>query len=174
MEQPTDHLVDKILAPYSEHKAISGYKNHVRRVISFCEDLYSLDEDDREKVTIAACFHDLGIYTDGTFDYLPPSIELARSYLEGNGLDSWRNEITSMISEHHSVRQSDRGGLTEAFRKADIIDFSCGLVRKGVARSRVREVRAAFPNEGFHLNLALVAGRWICRHPFNPVPVLKW
>ena len=174
MEQTTDHLVDRILAPYSGHNAINGYKNHVRRVISFCEELYSLDEDDREKVTIAASFHDLGIYTNCTFDYLPPSIELAHSYLKSNGLDMWTDEVTSMIGEHHKVRRSQHGGLIEAFRKADIIDFSCGLVRKGVARSRVREVREAFPNEGFHLNLALVAGRWICRHPLRPIPVLKW
>ncbi len=174
MQQATHSLIEEILAPYSGNDAVRGYKNHVLRVVSFCEELYQLDEDDREKVTIAACFHDLGIYTDNTFDYLPPSIELAKEYLDGHGLSVWMSEITSMISEHHSIRPHNGGGLIEAFRKADQIDFSCGLVRNGVARSRVREVRAEFPNLGFHRNLALVAGRWICRHPFRPVPVLKW
>lgn len=40
--------------------------------------------------------------------------------------------------------------------------------------SYVREVKAAFPNNGFHKCLARVATRWIIRHPLNPVPIIKW
>lgn len=174
MQQTTIDLVEEILAPYTQHHRISGYKNHVLRVISFCDALYELDEEERHKVTIAACFHDIGIYTDQTFDYLPPSIALARAYLYNNALGNWATEIKSMIDEHHRLRPVERGGLVEVFRKADLIDFSLGFVKHGIPRTKVSEVRSEFPNLGFHRSLARVAVRWICRHPFNPVPVLKW
>jgi HD superfamily phosphodiesterase len=34
---------------------------------------------DLEKIAAAAVFHDLGIWTDRTFDYIAPSIALART-----------------------------------------------------------------------------------------------
>jgi len=174
MGPTTFETVESILAPYSSHRDLPGYRNHVCRVISFCGALYQLDEEERQKITIAACFHDLGIYSDGTFDYLPPSVALVRAYLGREGLGEWEDEIASMIDEHHRLRRIQRGGLAEVFRKADLVDFSLGLFTLGLPRSKVADVRAEFPNLGFHRNLARVAGRWICRHPFNPVPVLKW
>jgi hypothetical protein len=41
-------------------------------------------------LVIAACFHDLGIWTDHTFDYLSPSAGLARDYLQRYGLSAWQ------------------------------------------------------------------------------------
>src|SRR5688572_21916923 len=146
MHQTTIDLVEEILAPYTANDRVSGYKNHVSRVISFCDALYQLDEEERHKITIAACFHDLGIYTDATFDYLPPSIELARSYLYSNNLGNWATEISSIIDEHHRFRPIDSGGLAEVFRKADLIDFSLGVVKHGVPPTKVSEVRSEFPN----------------------------
>lgn len=174
MDIRTTELVEEILSPYSANDAVRGYRNHVYRVISFCHALYQISEEEREMVAIAACFHDLGIYTQSTFDYLPPSIDLARAYLDQNDLNEWEPEVTTMIDQHHRLRPIAGCVLAEVFRKADSIDFSLGLLKHGVPRSKVAEVRAAFPNLGFHRNLARIAGRWICRHPFRPVPVLKW
>ncbi|HKP67804.1 MAG TPA: HD domain-containing protein [Pyrinomonadaceae bacterium] len=174
MNRNITERVDEILAPFSSDLRSDGYRNHVCRVVSFCEELFWLDEEERHKITIAACFHDLGIYTDDTFDYLPPSIELARSYLVENHLDEWSDEIASMIDDHHRLTAQKGNPLCEVFRKADLIDFSLGIFKKGVSRSKIAEVKSQFPNLGFHRNLARVAGRWICRHPFDPVPVVKW
>ena len=34
------------------------------------------------KIAVAAVFHDIGIWSNKTFDYLEPSVALAREYLK--------------------------------------------------------------------------------------------
>jgi hypothetical protein len=173
MNEEDTTVIDGILAPYAGAKGIAGYRNHVLRLISFAFTLDELDDDERRKVVIAAGFHDLGLFSADTLDYLPPSIELAERYLVGTGNERWVEEITEMIDEHHKLRQAD-DRLVELFRRADLIDFSLGVFRFGLERSYISEVKRAFPNSGFHAHLLRTAGRWICRHPLNPVPVVKW
>jgi hypothetical protein len=47
--------------------------------------------------------------------------------------------------------------VIEACRKADWIDASKGMLRKGISRAAIREVEAAFPNLGFHNSLMRLA-----------------
>ncbi len=168
-------LVDDILDSYRDviGDDFSGYRNHVHRMLNFCFVQGNFDAEQKEKLAIAASFHDLGIWTADTFDYLPPSVDLAVEYLDRNGLTAWTAEISQMIDLHHRVRRN-ADPLAEVFRKGDLIDFSLGLFKCGVPGEYVRSVKEQFPNEGFHQHLARRAGRWICRHPLNPVPVLKW
>jgi len=171
-------LVDGLLEPWADAIGADyeGYRNHVYRVAHFGHALRDLSTDERAKVLIAAAFHDLGIWTDGTFDYLDPSIALARAYLAENGLDAWIPEVEAMIDLHHRVRPVRDAGrpLVEVFRRADWIDVSLGALRFGLPRSTVRAVRAAFPNAGFHRRLVrLTVERW-AEHPLSPIPVLKW
>lgn len=147
-----------------------AYRNHVLRVIEFCG---AMHEGDREKITIAACFHDLGIWTSGTFDYLPPSIALAQDFLREQGLERWSDEIATMIGMHHRIRRHD-DRLVEAFRRSDLVDVSLGFLKCGLPRAFVRDVRARHPNAGFHKRLVQLAGGWWVRHPLHPLPVLKW
>jgi hypothetical protein len=170
-------LVEEILAPFgAEAPGVAGYRNHVYRLINFASGLDDLDEEAHTKITIAACFHDVGLFTDDTLDYLPPSIARARTYLTRAGLESWSSEITTMIDQHHKLRSvgGSESRLVELFRKADLIDFSLGVFRFDIPSERIREVKRAFPNVGFHKHLLNTAGRWICRHPLNPLPILKW
>ncbi|MFC5410200.1 hypothetical protein ACFPMF_12820 [Larkinella bovis] len=74
--------IDVLLQPF---KPVMGadydrYRNHVCRVFLNC---WLLDRDDAnlEKYAIAAVFHDIGIWTDRTIDYLAPSIAQASQYL---------------------------------------------------------------------------------------------
>lgn len=169
-------LVEEILG---EHQAdlgrdFRGYRNHVYRMINFCFAQHDFDDDDRQKIIIAGCFHDIGIWTAGTFDYIPPSINAAAAYLEKTNLDRWSPHITTMIAEHHKLHAFEGDRLTEVFRRGDLVDFSLGLVRCGISRSYVSEVRGEFPNAGFHGGLVRQAARWFVRHPLNPAPVLKW
>ena len=150
-----------------------AYRNHVYRVIHFCRAFHDGDVDDREKVVIAAAFHDLGIWSDRTFDYLAPSIALAREYLHSHGLEGWSAEVESMIALHHRIRAHD-DRLVEAFRRSDLTDVSLGIVRFALPRDYVREVKERFPNGGFHKRLVQLTAKWWVRHPLNPVPVLKW
>ncbi|MEO5857807.1 MAG: hypothetical protein ABIR33_02545 [Pyrinomonadaceae bacterium] len=57
--------------------------------------------------------------------------------------------------------------VVEAFRKGDLVDFSFGLFKCGLPGRFVSEVKAAFPNAGFHRCLVGIASRWIIRHPLN-------
>ena len=172
------HLLDDILDSYRGviGDDFAGYRNHVYRMVNFCLALCEMSDEETEKVVIAGCFHDIGIWTGDTFDYLPPSIVAANEYLDRKGLDVWTVEIGQMIDQHHKLHAvgDGAGRLVEVFRKGDLVDFSLGLVKCGVSRDTIRAVKAEFPNAGFHKNLVKLAGRWICRHPLNPVPVLKW
>lgn len=171
-------LLDEILGDYKSTIGADfvGYRNHVYRMVNFCFAFGDLSADERRKIVIAGCFHDIGIWTKKTFDYLPPSIELAASYLKQNHLESWVSEVEFIIDQHHRLRKiSDSSQrLAEVFRKGDLVDFSLGNVKCGLSPNLVREVKGTFPNAGFHKKLVLLAGRWICRHPLDPVPVLKW
>jgi hypothetical protein len=153
-----------------------GYKNHLYRMINFCFALRPCNAEERQKIIIAGCFHDLGIWTGNTFDYLPPSIALAKTYLRQNNLEQWIPEIELMIDEHHKLRkyQDERYPLVELFRKGDLVDFSLGLVKCGLPRAYIKRVKSRFPDAGFHKRLVQLELGWFSRHPLNPLPVLKW
>jgi hypothetical protein len=153
-----------------------GYKNHVYRMINFCFALHNFDYAEREKIIIAGCFHDIGIWSANTLDYLPPSVVLANDYLQKNNLKQWIPEIETMIGQHHKIRkyQDEYNPLTEVFRQGDLVDFSLGIVKCGLPNDYVKSVRKQFPNAGFHKGLVKLAGKWFCKHPLNPLPVLKW
>jgi hypothetical protein len=154
----------------------SGYKNHVYRMIHFCFALHNCSNEDRDKIIIAACFHDLGIWANDTVDYLPPSILLAKDYLTQNNLEHWIPEIELMIDMHHKLRkfQDNRYPLVEVFRTGDLVDFSLGIVKGGLSKAFIKRVKEQFPNEGFHKGLARLAGKWFSRHPLSPPPFMKW
>ncbi|MCG7903210.1 hypothetical protein A3195_06470 [Candidatus Thiodiazotropha endoloripes] len=153
-----------------------GYRNHVYRMVHFCQMLSDGDEEARQKILIAGAFHDLGIWIEDTVDYIPPSLPPMLEYLQSRGLEAWSEEIRLMITEHHKLRPyNDQAQLlVECFRQGDLVDFSIGLFRFGLAKAQVEEVKATFPNAGFHAALARRAGRWFLKHPFDPLPMMKW
>lgn len=170
-------LVEEIFAPWQAMLGADylGYKNHVYRVIHFCCALYPCDIVARQKIIIAACFHDIGIWTDHTVDYLPPSIDAVTKYLQQHQLDGWTAEICLMIDMHHKLRRySDQNSLVEIFRQGDLVDFSLGWVRASVPKTYVRQVKAQFPNAGFHRRLLQLAKQWFICHPLQLPPFMKW
>ena len=170
-------LVEEILCEYKS--SIGGdfdaYRNHVYRVINLCFSLSQFSEIEKEKIQIAGCFHDIGIWTAGTLDYLPPSESEASKYLKAKGLGAWTAEITEMIEMHHCIRscKDSAFALVDAFRRADIADFSLGMVSMGIPASLIAQAKAAFPNAGFHKQLLLLGTRWLFRHPLNPLPMFR-
>lgn len=171
--------IDEILGAHRAEigKDFVPYRNHVYRVANLCAALTadSRDTERLEKIAIAAAFHDLGIWTDGTFDYLAPSVRLAADYLAGSSRSRWIAEITEAILYHHKVT-AYRGGrpFVEPFRRADWIDVSMGLVRFGQPRSLIRELYAEWPDAGFHWNLVRLEIRHLGKHPLNPLPMFRW
>ncbi len=94
-------LIDSILGGYREviGEDYPGYRNHVQRMVNFCLALGAFEAETRHKIVIAGAFHDIGIWTAQTFDYLPPSIEAADIYLKREGLTAWSAEIRQMIDQ---------------------------------------------------------------------------
>jgi hypothetical protein len=128
-----------------------------------------------EKIAVAAVFHDLGIWTDKTFDYIAPSVALARKHLAARRMPDWIPEIEAMIVNHHKIMPSRAGqSLVESFRRADWIDVSRGLRRFGLPRTFIAAVNATWPNAGFHRRLVQLTIDRFWKHPLTPLPMVKW
>jgi hypothetical protein len=131
---------------HGDDAGYDAYKAHVYRVVNFARALTSDGPDRDDKLAIAAAFHDLAAFD--TLDYLVPSIEAQDAWLQQTGREAWSDELALVVAEHH--RLSGYGptrpyaSLVEALRRADLIDVSQGLIRFGIPKSYVKEVRAAF------------------------------
>ncbi|MCF0073941.1 HD domain-containing protein [Dyadobacter sp. CY261] len=173
-----DHepLIDELLGRFRQEIGVDleKYSNHVYRVFETCL-MRDANPENRDKYAIAAVFHDIGIWTDHTIDYLPPSILQAELYLKDTKQEALISEITDMIFWHHKVRPY-RGAFSitaETFRKADWTDVSLGVLTFGANRKLLSQLRQQFPNAGFHVFLLQKIGANFFRHPLNPLPMFK-
>ena len=93
----THPLIEEVLEKWhdkigDDYPAIRG---HNYRMFNFCVALSGRsDPATVKKIAIAAAFHDIGIWTHGTFDYLPPSCDLAMAYLKENENAAWSKELS--------------------------------------------------------------------------------
>ena len=152
------------------------YRNHVYRVVNLCLAITRDRRMEVENIAVAAVFHDLGIWTNNTFDYIAPSVAIAREHLTTRGMADWIPEIEAMIVNHHKVTTSRANPqvLVESFRSADWIDVTRGLRSFGLPRTFIAGVAATWPDAGFHRRLVeLTIDRW-WKHPLNPLPMVKW
>ena len=151
-----------------------AYRNHVYRVVNLCLAIAG-NRVELEKIAVAAVFHDLGIWTNHTFDYIAPSVALAREHLSASAHADWIPEIEAMIVNHHKITLSrpGRASLVEPFRRADWIDVSRGFRTFGVSHSFIASVFTAWPSAGFHWRLlALTVDRFL-KHPLTPLPMVR-
>jgi hypothetical protein len=63
-----------------------AYRNHVYRVVNLRVAIVGDGGTELEKIAVAAVFHDLGIWTSKTFDYIAPSVTIAREHLAARGM----------------------------------------------------------------------------------------
>lgn len=171
---PPNATIDGLLERYrpsvgADH---ARYHNHVQRVFHNCL-LLDADPSNAEKYAVAAVFHDIGIWTDWTFDYLAPSIAQAEAYLIKSGRAEWVTEIGAMVHWHHKLGpyQGPHERTVETFRRADWMDVSLGLLTYGADKRALRLNRKAFPNLGFHGFLVKQALKRFLRHPLDPLPM---
>jgi hypothetical protein len=150
-----------------------AYRNHVYRIVNLCVAITGRAE--LEKIAVAAVFHDLGIWTNGTFDYIAPSIVLAHDYLATRAREDWTAEIEGMIADHHKITPATAGpdSLIEAFRRADWIDVTRGLRVFGIPRPFVALLFATWPSAGFHWRLVTLTLDRFRSHPLTPLPMVK-
>ena len=167
--------IDTILQPYLKMigKDI-GYINHTKRMFSYALELQDLNEEEIEKFIIALCFHDLGIWTEQSFDYLAPSVALAQNYLDKHHMQHYEKDVIQMIDEHHKLTHIKNNDLAELFRKVDMMDVSCGVISFGIDKKNIKIIKETFPNNGFHLSLIKWFGKRLRSKPWRPMPMLKW
>ena len=98
-----------------------AYRNHVYRVVNLCLAIVGDSRVELEKIAVAAVFHDLGIWTNHTFDYIAPSVTIAREHLAARGMADWIPESEAMIVDHHKITPSRAHpqSLVEPFRRAE-------------------------------------------------------
>lgn len=174
--QENNIIIEDTLSQYEYvlGKEFETYRNHVYRIFNICT-LIDSSSENQLKYAIAAIFHDLGIWTDKTFDYLEPSIALAEIYLVRIGKIEWLNEIKLMIDMHHK-RSKYRGeyeNTVETFRKADWIDVTKGRKSFGFNSEKYLLIVKSFPYLGLHKFLILQTFKNFIKSPFNPLPMFK-
>ena len=170
-------VLDRVLDDYTAELGgdFVGYRNHAYRVANLCFALSSGNPERLEKIAIAAAFHDIGIWANRTFDYLPPSIRLATAYLENSGRAEWVSEIAEIILQHHklSTYRGNLAWLVEPFRRADLVDVSRGLFRFGLPRDFVGELYREWPGAGLHRRLVRLELTRLRTSPLNPLPMVR-
>ena len=168
-----DALLESWRAPLG--RDYEAYRNHCYRVLNFCVAFSGDSPESLSKVSIAAAFHDLGIWANRTFDYLGPSRQLAREHLARTNLHAWSEEVEAMIEHHHKIRayRARPEWLVEPFRRADWIDVSRGTLKFGLPGAFVAEIQSRFPNTGFHRRLLALARQRVRTHPLSPLPMMR-
>ena len=155
--EATRRRVDSLLGAYRHviGDDYDGYRNHVYRTVTYAMHFLGQDPNAAPAVETAMAYHDIGLWTDRELAYLEPSEAVA---LADNAKYGWQIDpdvLRGIIHWHHKVfrYRGPNERIIEACRKADWIDASMGWLRKGMRRSDVAAVEAAFPNCGFHQTL---------------------
>ncbi|MGB0873261.1 MAG: hypothetical protein ACPGYP_09025 [Solirubrobacterales bacterium] len=170
--------IEQLIEPHRKALGISyeAYRNHVVRQLALCNLLGAdrFDSDTRLALTVAGAFHDIGIWTDRTWDYLHPSLALAEAWLREQGRDDLVPLVARMVLEHHGL--SARGAAddpVEVFRRADVIEVWLGIRRYGVSFRNYRRLLRDHPERGFHLMLIREFFRNLVKHPLRPLPMFR-
>lgn len=176
MDLVTHHsIIEDALDAWPVGDARAAYGGHAYRVFNFARRILGTDRED-DVLAAASAFHDIGIWTDGTFDYLPPSVTHARDFVASKLPHLSPDVVADIIDNHHVLRRIHEGAnasVIECFRLADRVDVSRGWLGAGLDRSFRREVAHALPYEGFHGILIRTALQWFLRHPLRPLPMMR-
>lgn len=169
-----DGRIEEVLEAWSVAlgRARDAYRGHVYRVFNVARRLAGSAAHD-EVLAAASAFHDLGIWSDRTWDYLDPSVARAREQLSARWPEVDEAAVVAAIANHHRLRRVRDGGVVEAFRRADLVDVSRGLFSAGLDRGFHGELVRELPYCGFHRILLRTALAWFVRHPLRPLPMVR-
>lgn len=169
-------LITNILSSYKSELGANfeKYHNHCCRVFIFASILSNASEEEKKQLAIASAFHDMGIWTANTFDYLEPSIKLAEKYLNQHQLDNWFENVKEIINNHHKLTSFKKNHLAESFRKADLIDLTFGFIKFRISPIKITETKKLYPSLRFQSYIFKKVLKNIVRHPLNPLPIVKW
>ncbi|MDF2446836.1 MAG: metal dependent phosphohydrolase [Moraxellaceae bacterium] len=171
--------LDELFSPWVDAlgKDYPGYRNHVERLLGICELLAgdAWKGMDPMAFRVAAVYHDIGIWSDRTFDYLAPSSTRAEAYLRQHGHEALVPVVDAMIQQHHKLRPAGSAhDPVEIFRRADWVDVTLGLLHFTISRADYRALLRRHPDAGFHWNLVKLTGRRALTNPLSPLPMFRW
>ena len=107
--ETSNDLIEEILATWKDRIGddYPGYRGHIYRMFNFCQALRLCSEEEKTKLAIAACHHDIGLWSAHTVDYIPPSVvEVNR--ISGYSRDIWGPSISGIPSEPWQGMKMDR------------------------------------------------------------------
>jgi len=151
-------LMEEILAAWRNRIAddFPGYRGHAYRVFNFCLALQSCSEEKKTTLAIAACHHDIGLWSTRSMDYIPPSVAEVMTYLSNTGRQAWSAEMGLVIQMHHKIRSYSvcslsagrtvqKGGFGGFLAWLNQVRYFVGLCSRGQAgdTQRIRLDRAS-------------------------------
>mmetsp|Transcript_12427 Transcript_12427/g.14270 ORF Transcript_12427/g.14270 Transcript_12427/m.14270 type:complete len:219 (-) Transcript_12427:802-1458(-) len=148
--------IEELLTPYKDLLGTDyeGYRGHLYRVLTYSLHFLDGDETYRDVIESALVYHDIGLWTDGQLSYLEPSVARAKESLSGYGSEELQL-VEDIIMQHHKFSPFTGANekVVNAVRKADWIDASMGIFKKGIPKNSISKVQAEVPNAGFHNTL---------------------
>ncbi len=168
----SNEVIDTVLGRHAESLGAqsSAYRNHVYRGLNY--QLWILDTEPSNLLTLAWAVHDLGLWTDHTLDYLAPSVRLGKELASEFHVADVEG-LVMMIEYHHRIRRL-ADPLAESFRVADRADAWQGRWRGSLDPEDIREAVSEFPYCGFHRFLRQSVLAYAVRHPLRPLPTFRW
>eukprot|EP00928_Gymnodinium_smaydae_P074497 TRINITY_DN5753_c0_g3_i1.p1 TRINITY_DN5753_c0_g3~~TRINITY_DN5753_c0_g3_i1.p1 ORF type:complete len:216 (-),score=34.55 TRINITY_DN5753_c0_g3_i1:186-833(-) len=151
--------VEKYLKKYKETMGAPDYeryRGHVYRVLNIA--LSFLTKQDvakhRRAIETALVFHDIALWSANELNYLSPSLAEAKKVVSDLS-ESEMRLMSDIIMEHHKLTPftGENEEVVNAVIRADLADFSFGMVRSGFSRDDMAKLRHEIPDTGFHLTL---------------------
>lgn len=167
-------LITEILKPYKDQLGLDydAYHHHAQRVYQYAITFLLVRE--REKIAIAAAFHDLDIWVSGSMNYLNGSVQLCKEYLAQTESGILPDEIAFFIQQHHKIRPILGNEEAEAFRKADLVDLSGGRIHFNLPKSIIWETEQNYSRLGFSKIMLRKSLLHAFKNLQNPFPMIKW
>lgn len=171
----TSPIMDNILESYKGYLGADyqKYRGHCYRLINYMIAL-GLGEEDLEVCQYAIPFHDLGIWTAQTMDYLAPSCEEAIKYIKKNNENIDSKQVSNIINNHHKITKIKGDSGAELLRKADLIDLTTSFVSFGIDKKTKKIIKQRFPYHGFQFFIYKKVMKHAIRNILNPFPMLKF
>ena len=158
--------VESILTDYKDviGSDYDGYRGHIYRVLSYSMHYLNNNEQKQYLDVIAAAlvYHDIGLWTDKQLDYLEPGCKHAKERFEGVFDQDKLDLMDGIITYHHKFTpyEGTNAHIINAVRKADMIDFSLGLVNYGMPDRHIQLIHQNIANNGFHMHLGEIGFRY--------------
>ncbi|MEM9212183.1 MAG: HD domain-containing protein [Pseudomonadota bacterium] len=145
--------VDELLVRFKDQIGadFAAYRGHVLRVLTHAMAFLNGKSEHQPLIETALVYHDIGLWTAQDLAYLEPSEEMVVRHNTEQGWGFDPDLLVAIIHWHHKITpyKGPNAEIVNAVRKADWIEASQGMIRKGVSRARLQAVHTAIPDHGF-------------------------